>query len=265
PGDGGKMYYFPLATGWWKYFSSRTNSFWCCDGTGAEEFSKFADSIYFRKGPALFVNLYIPSELRWPEQGLTLRQDTRFPAADTARLQFTAARPVRMAVNLRIPAWTAAGGSVAVNGRKLEAFANPGSYLTLERTWQSGDVIELRLPMALRAEPLKGDPSQQAPMYGPLVLAARLGSDGLTTAMQYDPDSAPPNAVNGGTQVAPRGRAEGAAAITLRFGEAAEAAGWVQQTGELEFTAAGAELVPLHQILGERYAVYWQVKRALRP
>ncbi|MGN6592830.1 MAG: hypothetical protein ACTHJX_08020, partial [Terriglobales bacterium] len=114
-------------------------------------------------------------------------------------------------------------------------------------------------------EPLKGDPSQQAPMYGPLVLAARLGSDGLTTAMQYDPDSAPPNAVNGGTQVAPRGRAQGTAGITLPFGGAAEAAHWVKQTGEMEFTAGGAELAPLHQIMGERYAVYWQVKRPLRP
>lgn len=78
PGDGGKMYYFPLATGWWKYFSSRTDSFWCCDGTGAEEFSKFADSIYFRQGGALYVNLYIPSELRWPEQGVTVRQERGF-------------------------------------------------------------------------------------------------------------------------------------------------------------------------------------------
>jgi len=264
PGDGGKMYYFPLQTGWWKYFSSRTNSFWCCDGTGAEEFSKFADSIYFRGPSALFVNLFIPSELRWPEQGLTVRQETRFPAAGGTTLRFTAGRAVRLAVNLRIPSWTAAGGSVAVNGRRLEAFANPGSYLTLDRTWQTGDVVELTLPMALRAEPLQGDPTQQAPMYGPLVLAARLGGDGLTTAMQYDPDTAPAGAVNGGTQVAPRGRAQGTAEVSLPYGEEPEAAHWVKPAGELQFAAAGTELVPLHQILGERYAVYWQVHRGPR-
>ena len=258
PGDGGKMYYFPLQTGWWKYFSSKTNSFWCCDGTGAEEFSKFGDSIYFRSADAVFVNLFVPSEVRWPEKGLTLRQETRFPEEEGTTLRITAAQPVAMALNLRIPSWTAAGGSASVNGQKLEAFSNPGSYLTIHRTWKTGDVVTLKLPMALRAEPLKGDDAQQAPMYGPLVLAARLGSDGLTTPMQYDVDT-------GGTQVAPRGRPQGVAAVALKPGETGEEASWIKKGQGLTFQTTGqaaeTELAPLHQILGERYAVYWQMNR----
>ncbi|MGH9481806.1 MAG: glycoside hydrolase family 127 protein [Terriglobales bacterium] len=258
PGDGGKMYYFPLQTGWWKYFSSKINSFWCCDGTGAEEHSKFGDSIYFHSAQALYVNLFIASELRWPEKGLTVRQQTRFPEEEATTLTLHTAQPVALAVNLRIPDWASSGGSVSVNGRKLEAFANPGSYLTLDRIWSDGDRIELQLPMSLRAEALKGDATQQAAMYGPLVLGARLGADGLSEAMQYDVDT-------GGTQVAPRGRPQGAAAITLKAGERAEAAGWVTKGTGLTFETAGqaapTALIPLYQIVGEHYGVYWQITR----
>ena len=265
PGDGGKMYFLPLQTGWWKYFSSKLNSFWCCDGTGAEEFSKFANSIYFRGPNALYVNLFVPSELRWPELGLRLRQQTNFPAEDTITLHIEAARPVALALNLRIPHWTSAGGSASVNGRKLEAFSNPGSYLTIDRTWQQGDTVVLTLPMSLRSEPLLGDPTQQAALYGPLVLAARLGSAGLTRAMQYDADHGAPGAPSGGSRTAPRGQPQGTAVVTLPAGPDTEAPAWLAKGQGLSFQtvgqAASTELIPLHQILGERYAVYWNVQR----
>ncbi|MGH9484760.1 MAG: beta-L-arabinofuranosidase domain-containing protein [Terriglobales bacterium] len=265
PGDGGKMYYFPLQTGWWKYFSSPRSSFWCCDGTGAEEFSKFANSIYFRKDNTLFVNLFIPSELRWPEKGLTLTQKTTLPDGDTTTLKVQTERPVKLALNLRIPAWTAAGGSVSINGRRLEAFAAPGSYLTVENTWHAGDTITLKLPMTLRAEPLRGDRSQQAATYGPLVLAARLGRDGLTRAMQYDAAHAPSGPYGGTELAATSGHRAGKTAIQLAHGEDAESATWVRNTSNLQFETVGQstamELIPLHNVLDERYGVYWQVRR----
>ncbi len=257
PGDGGKQYYFPLQTGWWRYFSSKYNSFWCCDGTGAEEFSKFGDSIYFHDARGLFVNLFLASELRWPERGLTITQQTRFPEEEGTTLLLKAERPVAMQVNLRIPAWVTNGGSVSVNGQPLPAFSNPGSYLTLERTWRDGDRIELKLPMSLRAEALKGDATQQAPMYGPLVLGARLGVEGLTEAMQYDRNQGP-------TIVAPRGGPQGEATVRLARGERAEEANWITKTGTLEFQAKDERqtaLIPLHQVLGERYAVYWKIQQ----
>ena len=261
PVDGGKMYYFPLQTGWWKYFSSKTNSFWCCDGTGAEEFSKFADSIYFHGPNALYVNLFVPSELRWPEKGLTVRQQTKFPDEDTITLHIEAASPVALALNLRVPNWTAAGGSASVNGRKLEAFSNPGSYLTIERTWKQGDTVEMTLPMSLRTEPLKGAPTMQAALYGPLVLGARLGSEGLTRAMQYDEDQ-------GGSRTSPRGQPQGSAVINLPAGSDTEPPAWLAKGQGLNFHTVGqasaTELIPLHQILGERFAVYWDIQRPPR-
>ncbi len=85
PSDGDKLYYVPLASGYWKLFGTPLHDFWCCTGTGAESFSKFTDSIYFHDADGVFVNLFIPSELDWKEKGVKLVQDTQFPYEDTMR------------------------------------------------------------------------------------------------------------------------------------------------------------------------------------
>src|SRR6185437_6440557 len=64
---------------------------------------------------------------------------------------------------------------------------SPGSYLTLSRTWNDGDRVELHLPMYLHIEAMPDEPATQALLYGPLVLAGRLGSDGLDQQMIVGP------------------------------------------------------------------------------
>ncbi len=103
PDNGMKMYYFPLETGYWKFFHSQFNSFWCCTGTGVEEFSKFTDSIYSHNEHDVFVNLFIASEVRWPEKGLTVRQTTRFPEQEGTSITVKADKPVQAGINIRIP------------------------------------------------------------------------------------------------------------------------------------------------------------------
>ena len=260
PENGFKMYYLPLQTGYWKYFNSQFNSFWCCTGTGAEEFSKFGDSIYFRSDNEAFVNLFIASEVRWPEKGLTIRQETRFPDQDGTSLMVKATAPVQAGINIRIPGWVGDGGSVSLNGQPLTAFSSPGSYLKIDRTWVDGDRLDVKLPMRLHAEGLLGDPTQQAVMYGPIVLAGRLGQDGLTEQMQYDVNSGP-------TELAPRGAPEGMMTVDVKSNDELRSAAWVEPVaGEsLTFQAAGQPkpmtLVPLSRIFGERYGVYWKVNR----
>jgi uncharacterized protein len=259
PDNGFKMYYLPLATGYWKFFNSHFNSFWCCTGTGSEEFSKFNDTVYFRHGDDAFVNLFIPSEAHWPEKGLTLRQETHFPAEEGTTLSIKADHPVPAGINIRVPYWVDDGGSVSINGRQLSAFASPGSYLRIERTWADGDKIEVKLPMKLHAQPLLGDPTQQAALYGPLVLAGRLGSDGLTEQMQYDADK-------GTTQLSPpRARPEGAMEADVPSEDEVRSASWIEPVKgqSLMFQSVGQKsattLVPLNSIFGERYGVYWKV------
>src|SRR5690606_13069763 len=122
-----------------------------------------------------------PSEVRWPERGLVLTQQARFPESERVRLSVQAAKPVRLALRLRIPYW-ASGATVAVNGRAIAGPHHPASYTVVDRTWRTGDRVELRLPMALHAAPMPDDPSLLAVLYGPLVLAGRLGTAGITDA-----------------------------------------------------------------------------------
>jgi uncharacterized protein len=258
PDDGSKMSYLPLETGYWKFFNSPVNSFWCCTGTGAEEFSKFGDSIYFHNDSDVFVNLFIASEVHWPEKGLTIRQNTNFPEQEGTQLTVSIAKPLEAGINIRIPAWAVDGGSVELNGKPIPAWANPGSYLEIRRTWADGDKIALRLPMRLHAEPLPGDSTQQAAMYGPLVLAGRLGTTDLTNEMQYDVE-------HGETELSPRGKPEGSAEISVKSPEEIVSATWIQPVAgqPLTFQTVGQRetttLIPLNRIFGERYAVYWKI------
>jgi uncharacterized protein len=257
--QGMKMYYLPLATGFWKFFNSDYNSFWCCTGTGAEEFSKFTDSIYFHNGRDVFVNLFIASEVNWPEKGLAIRQETRFPEQEGTTFVVKARQPVEAGINVRIPAWVAEGGSVSVNGKALPAFANAGSYLEIRRTWADGDKIDVKFPMRLHPEPLLGDPAQQAAMYGPIVLAGRLGTEGLTREMQYDGD-------HGNTELAPpHAKPLGSSEISVKSPDELKSMAWVEPVkgDALAFQTVGQKmgttLIPLNRLTGERYAVYWKV------
>src|SRR6266581_7347266 len=236
PQDGTMMYYLPLASGSWKTFGKPFDAFWCCTGTGSEEFAKLTDTIYFHDDDSLYVNLYVASHLEWPEKGLSLRQDTKFPEQQGTTLVVSAKNPVQMEINLRIPYW-ANGGSVKVNGVELPAFSSPSSYLALNRVWKSGDKIELHLPMRLHTHPMPDDSTVQAMMYGPLVLAGRF--DRVSKEMMY-----------GDYEPKPADQYKVPEIIT----EAANPTGWVQADAQqpLVFHAAGQSepitLAPLNTI-----------------
>ena len=87
PASGEVTYYVPMKPGAFRTYSTREDSFWCCVGTGMENPARFGEAIYARSADALYVNLFIASELRWPEQGLRVRQLTRFPQEEGTRLE----------------------------------------------------------------------------------------------------------------------------------------------------------------------------------
>src|SRR5262249_21362991 len=121
PGKGYTQYYLSLYPGAWKTFNNEDANFWCCTGTGVEEFSKLNDSIYWHDDDGVYVNLFVPSELTWPEKAFALRQDTKFPEQQSTTLTVTAARGAAMPLRLRIPAWLHSAPTVKINGRALEA------------------------------------------------------------------------------------------------------------------------------------------------
>jgi hypothetical protein len=184
PQTGWTQYYLSLTPGAWKTFSNEDKSFWCCTGTGVEEYSKLNDSIYWHDDQGLYVNLFIPSELNWAEKGLKLRQENGFPRQQSTTLAITTDKPQGMTLRLRVPAW-AAGSTVKINGKPLDAGAEPGSYLAIHRTWKSGDRVEMTLPTRLTVEAMPDDATTQAFLYGPLVLAGDLGNEGLTDELTF--------------------------------------------------------------------------------
>ncbi len=247
PEDGMMMYYLPLASGYWKTFGKPLDSFWCCTGTGSEEYAKLADTIYFHDDDSLYVNLYIDSRLEWAEKGVHFEQKTRFPQEQGTTISVSAKNPTQLAVQLRIPYW-AQGGSVKINGTTVPAFSSPGSYLTLHREWKTGDKIELSLPMKLHIDAMPDDPSVQAVMYGPLVMAGRF--DGVAKEKIYG-------------EMGPKQGEE--KKIPTIVAKPEDPTGWLEPDGSqpLVFHATGQPqpltLVPLNSIYRERYAVYWKV------
>ncbi len=189
PATGGVIYYCPLKPGAFRTYSTATDSFWCCVGTGMENHAKYPGTIYFHSDDALFVNLFIPSTLSWNEKGLAVRQETSFPDGDTTHLRFTVAHPVRLAVKVRYPSWAVDGMTVTVNGHGEAVGGSPGSYITVLREWMTGDELDVRLPMRLRTEPLPGNPRTVAIFDGPVLLAGDLGRTGLDEEQRYGPSA----------------------------------------------------------------------------
>ncbi|MGW8265458.1 MAG: beta-L-arabinofuranosidase domain-containing protein [Longimicrobiales bacterium] len=178
PESGWNTYFQATRPGYLKLYHTPEDSFWCCTGSGLENHAKYGDSIYFHSGNALYVNLFIPSVLRWEGVGLTLRQVTRFPEEDTLRLEVADGVPVHATLNIRYPSWSR-DATMTVNGRPEEISSGPGSYLSVSREWQPGDRVEVRFPMRLHTEALPGEPARVAFLWGPIALAGPLGRKGL--------------------------------------------------------------------------------------
>jgi len=248
---GSTMYYLSHTPGAWKTFCSEYDSFWCCTGTGVEEYSKLNNSIYFFDRDGLYVNLFVASELAWKDKGLTIRQQTQYPTQDRTLLTFQAERPVETTIRLRIPGWANNNAVATLNGVKLDAMASPGSYLAIRRTWKTGDTLALELPMGLHVESMPDDPTIQAVMYGPLVLVADMGRRETDPKKVFGPMG--PD-LKGQPTAAPTAKKIGSGPVD-----------WVTQPDSqtLAFETKGQEtkikLVPINQVTRERYSIYWKV------
>jgi len=245
PETGMMCYYVPLRSGSRKTYSTPTDSFWCCTGTGIENHAKYGDSIYFHDGGRrLYVNLFIASELNWPQLGLTVRQETNFPQGEESTLTFLCKRPVELELAVRHPLWAGEGFGLAVNGKAVP-FRESHGYAVVRRRWKPGDRLLARLPMTVRCEGFRDNPKRVAFLKGPIVLCA-----------EVDPAKEVPLVV--GTLEDAPAALQPIAGKPLCFKGAAE-----------RFRAfdrpEGCSLVfePFYKMHGERfYAVYWDVATA---
>jgi len=188
-GENGMTAYFqPMTSGCFKTFCNidvNKNYFWCCTGTGLENFTKLGDSNYFHNDNTLVVNLYTSSKVCWDEKGITFTQKTDLPMTDLVMAEVAVGGgSAEVTIALRIPDWIAGDMKCSINGQTV-AYKNDNGYLLLNRKWSNGDKIELHLPMTVKAYSLPDSPAKTYGFkYGPLVLAAELGRDKDMTLRQ---------------------------------------------------------------------------------
>lgn len=180
PEDGRVTYFLTLRPGEHRRFVG-PHDFTCCNGTGMENHARYGDSIYFRADDALWVNLFIASELNWAAKGLRLRQETEFPVTPRTTLKFTAETPLKLKLHVRQPFWATNGFAVRLNGKKVDLPNRPASYAIVERTWANGDTLEVEMPFSLRTESMPDNPNRIAIFHGPVLLAGDVGPVGSTT------------------------------------------------------------------------------------
>jgi len=258
PETGGAfMYYVPMLPGTWRIFCEPEYSYVCCSGSGIESFSKFGDNIYFHNDNSLYVNLFIASELTWKEKNAVITQKTSFPDEQGAALTMKLKQSSEFALNLRVPYWAENGFVVKINGTVQNVSASPSSYLQIKRVWKNNDKVEILFPFSLHFSRMPDYPNRTAIMYGPVVLAGKLGTKQMNAAM-----------INGMGEDVERLSKEAAAMPVPKFvTDETELAKWIKPVDakKLIFKTVNAgipeevTLIPFYRLFGERYSIYFDV------
>ena len=185
PEHGGYVYFTPARPRHYRNYSAPNEAMWCCVGTGMENHSKYGQFIYTHRGNALYVNLFVASELKW-HQGVALRQETDFPYGETSWITITEGKD-SFPLLIRYPGWVAPGKfSVTVNGKPVEVISGPGSYVAIDRKWKKGDVVKVSFPMHNSIRYLPNVPQYVAFMHGPILLGMKTGTEDLAHLVADD-------------------------------------------------------------------------------
>lgn len=186
PTTGGYVYFTSLRPQSYRIYSQVNQAMWCCVGTGMENHSKYGHFIYTTNpseegaegsSQKLFVNLFVASELNNDTYGL--KQETNFPFEQKSTITVT--KGGTYAIAIRKPSWVAEGYGISVNGNAVNGTAVNG-YVTVSRSWNAGDKIEVSLPMSLRTEQCPNLPEYVSFKYGPILLAAKTTAENAAEA-----------------------------------------------------------------------------------
>lgn len=257
---GGFVYFTPMRPGHYRVYSKPETSFWCCVGSGMENHAKYGEMIYAYSDKDLYVNLFIPSVLKWSEKKLVLRQENNFPETASTKFIFEAAPKTQINLKLRAPEWTNVSQiTVSVNGKKINVKVDDQGYLTLKKKWKQGDVVEMKMPMHLSAEQLPDHSDYFAFKFGPVVLAARYGKENQDGLFADD---------SRGGHIA-RGSLIPLDAIPAILGSQASVVNHLEAVNGKDLTFRlkglyplnkfndGLEMVPFYKIQQERYIIYF--------
>ncbi|MBR3524287.1 MAG: glycoside hydrolase family 127 protein [Lachnospiraceae bacterium] len=252
PESGMTMYFQPMASGYYKVYGTPFDKFWCCTGTGMENFTKLNSSIYFKEENGVCVNLFLSSELTDDELGIKLIQEADVPANDTVRftLKLTRGGMKNMKLRIRIPDWSLRT-MLSAKGKQV---TEEGGYYSVYGEWRDGDVIELRFVYAVQTSGLPDCNSVFAFRYGPLLLSADLGTENMIDSSTGVDVTIPSNKIVESEYLTV---SEGSVADFIRDIDKH----FEKDADELRFTLKDCdrELVfrPHYKKTRERYGIYW--------
>ena len=180
PEHGGYVYFTPARPRHYRVYSAPNQGMWCCVGSGMENHGKYGAFIYSHDEDTLYLNLFIASELNWQQKGVKVVQQTRFPDESKTTLTIKAEKPVQFKLLVRHPGWVPQGKLSFKQGQRTwTSDSQPSSYVQIDRTWSDGDTLEISMPMHTTVEQMPNVSNYYAIMHGPIVLAAKTGTEDL--------------------------------------------------------------------------------------
>lgn len=168
-------YFQPMAAGYFKVYSRPFDQFWCCTGTGMENFTKPWTGVAYADETTLWITRLVSSEITLGE--LRLSVDADWLGGDRVEIRVLhPGAPRRIA--LRKPWWAVrchaepAGGCTA---------SEQDGWILLDAMDHAGDGAVIRCEMELKRHPLPDHPCSAALSIGPFVLSAAFPSEDFST------------------------------------------------------------------------------------
>jgi hypothetical protein len=181
PMDGMTTYFQPMATGFFKVYSTPYHSFWCCTGSGMESFTKLSDGTCFYDQDTLYINRFYDMDLTWEEQEFQLEIKADMLKTEKVQINISSRKEESLyTIAVRLPQWINDCESIFVNNKSMQ-YSKIDGYAYLTRKWRNGDKVTLLFPMKLAVHSLPDNPNVVAFTFGPFVLSAGLGTQMLNT------------------------------------------------------------------------------------
>ena len=182
PQHGGYVYFTPARPRHYRNYSAPNEAMWCCVGTGMEDHGKYGQFVWtHEKGvkaenDALYVNLFVASELNWKDRKMVIRQQTAFPYAETSVVEVAKGKGTFI-LKVRKPSWCE---NFTVKGVGFDADSyEENGFVCIKRKWKKGDQVEISMPMHAYIKPMINVPQYVAIMYGPILLGMKTGTEDM--------------------------------------------------------------------------------------
>lgn len=189
PQHGGYVYFTPARPRHYRNYSAPNKAMWCCVGTGMEDHGKYGQFVWTHdkgvkaENDALYVNLFVASELNWKDRKMVIRQQTAFPYAETSVVEVAKGKGTFI-LKVRKPSWC---DDFTVKGVGFDADSyEENGFVCIKRKWKKGDQVEISMPMHAYIKPMVNVPQYVAIMYGPIMLGMKTGNEDMRSLIADD-------------------------------------------------------------------------------